>query len=233
MTLRCLFHLHTRHSFDSMMRPARIVEMARSMSVDVLIVTDHDTVRGSEEAALLASGNPRFVIRAAEYKTEIGDVIGLFLKKEVRSRKSMEVVQEIHEQGGLAALPHPYKGHRLSDQLVREVDLIESYNGRCSPVQNRSAAELARNLNKPDIAGCDAHCYGELKAAINEFETGQVASEADVATALLSAPRIAITAPVSRAYEPCSQMIKAFKTRNPWLFAYQAKRLLVLLRESI
>jgi hypothetical protein len=52
--------------------------------------------------------------------------------------------------------------------------------------------------------------------------------------ALLSAPRQIERKPVSGAYRPFSQMVKAVKTRNPVLFLSQSKRLAVtLLRESL
>jgi len=38
----------------------------------------------------------------------LGDIIGLFIEKEIKARSAMEVVREIKEQGGLVMLPHPY-----------------------------------------------------------------------------------------------------------------------------
>jgi predicted metal-dependent phosphoesterase TrpH len=234
MGIRCMFHIHTRRSSDSMMSPRAILDRARKLDIHLLIVTDHETIRGSEDVANLTNGNPAFVLRAGEYKTEKGDIVGLFLQKEITVRNSDELLAEIRRQGGLSVLPHPYKSHRLDDALLSQIDLIEVHNARCSESQNRSAAALAESLRKPVMGGCDAHCVGELGAALMDFACDPPADEQGLRAMLLTAPRTVVTKKVSRAYQPYSQMIKACKTRNPLLFAYQAKQLAtVLAREAL
>jgi predicted metal-dependent phosphoesterase TrpH len=173
----------------------------------------------------LAEGNPQFVIRAGEYKTEKGDLIGLFLAEEIRSRNSNEVVHEIRAQGGLVVLPHPYKGHRLDDALLEQVDLVETFNGRCSSEQNESSRALARRLNKPEIAGSDAHCAAEICAAFTEFEVDHQVGESDLPAIIRTAQRKFLVAPVSRIYQPYSGLIKACRTFDVRLFGYQLKRM--------
>jgi len=197
---------------------------ARQARTDILIVTDHETTRGSEEVSVLANGNPPYVIRAAEYKTEKGDVIGLFLKKEILSRESNEVIREIRRQGGLIVLPHPYKGHTLDPGLIEQMDLIESFNSRCGPEENRLAAELAGKFNKPILGGCDAHCAAEIGSAITQFSLGTLNGEEDLRDVILRAPRQVQVRPVSKIYQPLSQMIKACKTKNAMLLLSQTKR---------
>jgi len=231
MALRCLAHIHTRFSFDSWLSPHKILARARRSGADVLIVTDHNTILGSAEVHRLAQGNPRFTVIAAEYKTEKGDVIGLFLKAEITARQSGEVMDEIHKQGGLVLLPHPYKGHKLDDELLAKVDLIETFNARCSSEENAKAEELSRTLNKPGLAGCDAHCAPELQAVVNEFEA-VAATEHDLRRSLLTSPRRIQIQPVSRIYQPYSQMIKACKTRDARLFLSQIKRMAFLVTEG-
>ena len=234
MPFRCLFHVHTRHSFDSLLAPEKILERARAMRVDVLIVTDHDTLNGALETRAKSQGNPPFVPVAAEYKTEKGDIIGVFLKREIATRRCSEVVKEIHAQGGLVVLPHAYKGHKLDDELLEQVDLIESYNSRCSENENRSAVELSHKGNLPLIGGADAHCLGELRAAMNEFSSDLPGDEQSLRDCLLHAPRKIRTQRVSGVFRPYSQLVKAVKTRDPILFLSQMKRLGVsFLRESL
>src|SRR5580658_787843 len=225
MPFRCLFHLHTRCSFDSILSPGRIIAKSRELQIDVLIVTDHNTIQGSRHTQILARGNPRIVVTAAEYQSEKGDIIGLFLKEEIRSRISHEIIQEIHSQGGLVVLPHPYKGHLLDDELLAGADLIESYNARCSEDENARAVQLARDWNRPFLAGADAHCSLELGAAVNEFSAVPPADEAALRESLLHASRRISKARVSPLCRPYSQLIKSVKTRDPKLFLYHAKRL--------
>ena len=233
MALRCLFHVHTRRSFDSLLRPAAIVNRARKAGADLLIVTDHDSKGGSEDVAEIAGGNPPFVIVAGEYKTDKGDIIGLFLTEEIVSRNSNEVLCRIRQQGGLTVLPHPFKGHKLDEELLSQIDLIETYNARCTTSQNEAAVALAARLQKPVIGGCDAHCGGEIGAVLTEFACDPPRNEQDLRIALLAAPRTIVSKTVSRIYQPYSQLIKACKTRNPLLFAYQIKQLAaVLVKEA-
>jgi len=194
------------------------------MGVDALIVTDHNTIRGSLEVRDVSRGTPAVVV-AAEYQSEKGDIIGLFLKKEILSRRSEEIISDIHAQGGLVVLPHPYKGHLLDGILLSDVDLIESHNARCSPQDNARAEKLARQWNRPVLAGADAHCSLELGAAFNDFRCPAPKSELELRTLLLSGARKAITQRAPSVCRPYSQMVKAAKTRNLRLFLYQAKQL--------
>lgn len=232
MGLVGLFHIHTCRSFDSWLSPATIVNRARKMRADILVVTDHDSKRGSEDVARIAQGDPRFVIGAGEYKTEKGDIIGLFLKEEICSRDSNQVLAEIRRQGGLAVLPHPYKGHRLDIELLSQVDLIETTNARCTDSQNQAATELATRTGKPVIGGCDAHCAAEIGAVVTDFASGAPNDERELRAVLLSAPRSIVSKEISGRYQPYSQLIKAWKTRNPRLFAYQMKRLTATLAKE-
>jgi hypothetical protein len=229
MEFRCLFHLHTRHSFDSLLPAHKIVARTRELNIDALIVTDHNTIRGSLECKQLSQGNPPLIVVAAEYQSEKGDIIGLFLKEEIRSRESEVIVRQIHEQGGLVVIPHPFKGHKLDDQLLASADILETYNARCSPEENEQAARLAANWKRPGIAGADAHCYPELGTAVNEYSGTHVGNESELRTLLMNAPGRPITRKASPIYRPYSQIIKAIKTKNPVLFFYQAKRLVLTL----
>jgi predicted metal-dependent phosphoesterase TrpH len=232
MAFRCLFHVHTRRSFDSLLSPARVLARARQANVDVLIVTDHNTLAGAQEVRALARSNPKFVVMAAEYQTEKGDLIGLFLKEEIRTRLSEEVIEQVHAQGGLVVLPHPYRGHRLDDALLAGTDLIEIHNSRCSAGENASAAALAAKLGRPSLGGPDAHCTAELGAVLNHFSAPVPENESALRESLLCAPRRMEARAISRVFGPYSQMIKAVKTRNPRLFVGQMKHFAVTLVEE-
>jgi predicted metal-dependent phosphoesterase TrpH len=199
------------------------------MRVDVLIVTDHGTIQGSLDVQTLADGKPPMVVTAAEYQSEKGDIIGLFLKEEIRSQRSEEIIEQVHAQGGLVVLPHPFKAHWLDGELLAGADLIEVYNARCSVSDNARAKQLAELWERPFLAGADAHCSLEIGAALNEFLVEAPLSESEFREHLLHAPRRICTQHAPVICQPYSQMIKAFKTRDPELFLYQAKRLALAL----
>ncbi len=230
MPYRCLFHVHTRRSFDSLLSARTILSRSIQSAVQVLIITDHNTIQGSLDAqALTESDAVPLVLTAAEYQSEKGDIIGIFLKEEIQSCRSSEIIYQIHAQNGLVILPHPYKGHKLDDELLSGVDLIETYNGRCSEIDNAKARQLAEKWNLPSIAGADAHCSLELHSAMNEFPLDLPRSALEFREHLLSAPRAFVVNPAPVVCRPYSQMVKAVKTKNPRLFLYQLKRLALTL----
>ncbi|MFA5032030.1 MAG: PHP domain-containing protein [bacterium] len=157
--MKGVFHIHTSYSFDTLMTPARIVNRAKSLGFDFAAITDHDTVKGSLEASALGILP---IIIGAEYFTEKGDIIGLFLTKEITSRKSNEVIAEIRNQGGVVVLPHPCREHKLDAELLSAVDIIEVFNSKCSVRENAEALELAKKYKKVEIAGSDAHFLGNI-----------------------------------------------------------------------
>ncbi len=65
-------HVHTNRS-DGAFSPKEIIKMAVTASIDLLSVTDHDTVCGSAEAIREAKGKPIKVIPGIELSTYVGD----------------------------------------------------------------------------------------------------------------------------------------------------------------
>jgi predicted metal-dependent phosphoesterase TrpH len=97
-----------------------------------------------------------------EIRTELGDIIGLFLMEEISSRELRRVVEEVRSQNGIVMLPHPFKNHRITPDLMSQIDVVEIFNARCSPEENKNAMDLARKHNKPGVFGSDAHLRGEI-----------------------------------------------------------------------
>jgi predicted metal-dependent phosphoesterase TrpH len=104
-------HCHTLSS-DGMVTPAQLVEAARSAKVDLIAVTDHDTMesvnetqsRGEEAGVIVVAGQE--VTTRAPAQTHI---LGWFLEKPIKRGMSIEdTVDAIHAQGGLAIMPHPF-----------------------------------------------------------------------------------------------------------------------------
>ncbi|CUS03405.2 protein of unknown function [Candidatus Promineifilum breve] len=160
-------HMHSRHSFDGLMAPAHIVRIARRRGLAGIAVSDHNTIAGGLEA-VAANHDPDFlVIVGAEMQTEVGDILGLFLTREITSRQSMEVVADIHDQGGIAILPHPYAHHQnLTPALLGCLDGVEIYNGRDKrDYAVQTYAEYANPYRLATVANSDAHLYWEIGRA--------------------------------------------------------------------
>jgi len=184
-------HLHTKHSFDSLVEPRVLAEYAVTLGIHVLAVTDHDSWQGAVETAeeARALGLPLRVILASEVLTDHGDVIALFLEEELWERETAKFCDAVHEQGGLVLLPHPYRWHRLDEELLSRVDLVEVHNARTPPEDNARASTLARERGLPELVGPDAHRLAELGLARVEFDGELPADDAGLKEALLKAPR--------------------------------------------
>lgn len=212
MSRRGLFHVHTWHSFDGLLPPWAYLAHARRAGLDFLCVTDHNTLAGARAVAAANRDPSLEVVIGAEYATERADVIGLFLREEVSSRRFDEVVSEIHAQGGLAVLPHPFR-HRagvLDDEIFAAVDAVEVFNARSSVDENALALAAAVRHDKPQLAGPDAHTLWELLrgGTLVTLEGDQPLREA-----LLSAPRSFSTRRTSRNVRRYSQVVKRLRRR--------------------
>ena len=164
-------HIHSRYSFDSLLKPAQIIDVARKNGLDGVAITDHNTIQGALEAKAYAGGNV-IVIIGAEINTEEGDVVGLFLSKDINSRRFEEVVNEIHSQGGIAILAHPNKRKKIINlNIFGQLDAIEGFNSR-NPEHNVEARNIAAQYNLPAVAGSDAHFAFEIGKAKTILECG-------------------------------------------------------------
>jgi predicted metal-dependent phosphoesterase TrpH len=218
-------HVHTRRSFDCMTPAAAIVDRAVRLGIHVLAITDHDTWQGSVDALdHVAKRNlPLRIVIASEVASEQGDLIGLFLRDDVRQRPGPDFCDEVHEQGGLVLLPHPAKWHRLDEKLLERIDLVEVFNGRTPKEGNAWAAALAHERKLPGLVGPDAHRLGELELARNQFEGDLPADEASLKRALLTAPRTFHTRAGSIWNEWRSQGIRLMKQPDAKLAYYWAR----------
>jgi predicted metal-dependent phosphoesterase TrpH len=175
-------HTHTFCSKDSCNKYDRIVDAVLRADLDGIAVTDHDEFRGALE---LKKRAPFIVIPGEEIKTNRGEIIGLFLRERIApGLDPLETVRQIHDQGGVVYVPHPFdevRGSRIErsalDQVAPHVDIIEVFNARNAlPRFNRRALDYARGRGLLAGAGSDAHTYAEYGRAcvdIPPFETAQ------------------------------------------------------------
>jgi len=232
MIIKGIFHIHTKYSFDSILSPRRIVKYAIKNDYDFIAITDHNTIRGATEAYNYNIKYNDFqklkVIIGAEYATDKGDIIGLFLKEEINSKNSKEVIKKIKEQGGITILPHPFKGHKLDNELMRDIDVVEVYNSRVNLVNNHKVKNLAKRYNKPIIIGSDAHFYGELGLTLMYYEN--ISSVSFSETILCREPKIVKYEKSGWYYETLSQLIKSYKMGDVRILLSQSKRFLYQLK---
>ncbi|MHA1927804.1 MAG: PHP-associated domain-containing protein, partial [Candidatus Thorarchaeota archaeon] len=108
------------------------------------------------------------VFVGAEIKTEYGDVIGLFLNEEIRSRRYHDVIDEIRDQDGIVYLPHPFATYTSVKKMdLSRIHVLEAYNGRMSIYKNLQAKNLGIELGIPVLGGSDAHLQHEVGTVMN------------------------------------------------------------------
>jgi predicted metal-dependent phosphoesterase TrpH len=103
--------MHTSCS-DGWPTPTQLVDHVTALGgLDVIAITDHDTIEGARRAAEHAAGLPLapHVIVGEEVSSHHGHILGLFLEKRVRPGMSAAAtIAAIHDQGGLAVAAHPF-----------------------------------------------------------------------------------------------------------------------------
>jgi len=159
-------HVHSHNSKDSILHPRRIIKEALRKGLNCIAVTDHNTVRGGLELLREAKDFTDFIaIPGVELKTDVGDVILLFVEEEVKIRSFNEVLDYAKSIDALTILAHPYRKHVLVEEAARKVHAIEVLNARTDRSANLKARALALRLNKPMTAGSDAHVAFEIGKA--------------------------------------------------------------------
>jgi predicted metal-dependent phosphoesterase TrpH len=157
------FHVHTSFSYDCPMPPKLVIEAARRRGLDGIAITDHDTVAGALATVDANRHSDFLVIPGIEVKSDLGDIIGLYVGSQIRSHRFADVIREIHDIGGITYLPHPIRtfGAERTKEIHTEhpdIDLWELYNGRYEKAEFVQAREVfdALGIVGP-LCGSDAH----------------------------------------------------------------------------
>jgi predicted metal-dependent phosphoesterase TrpH len=159
------FHVHLKYSRDSCMSPKALVRTAYKKGIDVVAVTDHDTLRGSFETLEVVKNcrSEILVVPGVEVSTTSGHVIGLFIQEDISATNFVEAIEQVKEQDGLVVIPHPFKkSQKFGENEFAMADLIEALNGRATTKENELAMSLGKRVNRPLVAGSDAHFSFEL-----------------------------------------------------------------------
>jgi predicted metal-dependent phosphoesterase TrpH len=212
-------HVHTSASFDSIASPESIVRAAAERGLTHLAITDHDRIEGAIAAREIArtTAPELTVIVGQEVKTRHGDIIGVFLVRDVpRDLSATEAIAEIRSQGGLVGIAHPFdrfRGSLLNEELLGSlaplVDWVETHNARIMVGNgNEQAVAFALAHDLPGVAVSDAHAAMEIGVAYVALE-GDPSSAAGLLAALRSAELVSGRATFFiRAVTPVAKLIQ-------------------------
>jgi len=186
-------HVHTSiGSPDSNLTPPRLLEVAREVGLDGLVITEHDAPWASERLERFRQESGLFVCSGREWETDFGHIIVLGLDSEAQEiKRAAELHRLARAQGAFVILAHPFRffpshsnslfgrqydpssltAAELAQHPVFElVDAIEVLNYACTEKENQLAQEAARMLGKEGVAGSDAHTYTEVGRCVTIFQ---------------------------------------------------------------
>lgn len=222
-------HTHTFFSGDGVSSPEENIAAAREKGLHGFAVTDHNTC--DAVTYLLDKGLLRedgqavdgfLIIPGVEVSTDEGHLlcIGTTLPY-LKGKPAREVVEMIHERGGLAIPPHPYDlfraGIRHETLETLPIDALEVFNAATTLRRyNRHAYEYAQSRGLPMTAASDAHHSEALGTAFTVMNT------TDFSVAGILA-QIVKSNELSQHYITPGDSIR--KTWNNWLRLRRRKRL--------
>ena len=212
------FHIHSRRSYDCVMRPRGIVRAARGRGLSGIAVTDHGTIGGGADVREIAPAD-LLVIVGAEIYTAAGDIVCLFLTDEIRGHDPLDVIAQTHAQGGVAFLPHPLRSHPrpIPAGVLEACDAFEALNSRAGwfapQLHAPDGVNWAPLVTKPGLGSSDAHFYSEIGRAYTSIP-GPV-TEQNLRSALVHGPTTpgGHQGPSRNFY--LSQLVRMVKTRDP------------------
>ena len=169
-------HIHSEYSPDSKSKLKDIFKVAKSRNIDIIAISDHNTVDGSKEARRLTKNDDLLVIPSIEISSLEGHILGFGCEEKIdRDLPAAETIDLIHDQSALAIIPHPYCFYRhgllcKADYKDLKIDAIETKNARfIVGYCNNKAKNLSKNENLPSLGASDAHyfkfvgdCYSKI-----------------------------------------------------------------------
>ena len=177
-------HIHTLSS-DGLNSPQEILEyVEENTNLDVIAITDHDDTEGALRAReLWQQGDYSFdVVVGEEITTLSGHLLALDIKTCIRMFQPLErTIAEIHDQGGLAVVPHPLAWYssglrrwRIESIMAQpdhvHFDGIETFNPSFAGRQTSAEAiALADRLGLAHVGGSDSHSVQTIGTAQTLF----------------------------------------------------------------
>ncbi|WP_280536150.1 PHP domain-containing protein [Halopenitus sp. POP-27] len=174
-------HTHSERSHDGRDPVDLLLEQAAAVGLDAIAVTDHDAIDASIEAADRAAEYGLVGIVGMEVTCAAGHVLAFGIEELVPSGLPYEeTLDRIHDQGGIAVVPHPFQKTRhgvaahIDDDQLASADAIEVYNSRLLTGRaNRKAERFALKRDLPMTAGSDAHVSEMVGQAVTEVDADE------------------------------------------------------------
>lgn len=180
-------HAHTfPASRCSHMRVPELLSKASAVGLDGICVTDHNTFSGGREALKLQEAYDIKVFLGIEVDTREGQVLVFGVEEDIPIYLPIfEILDFVHERGGVVVAAHPFRPLIGLGDLVYEVKLdgIEVLNPKCTPDENFKAKTAAKILKIATTGGSDAHIKERIGTFATSFEK-EIEDEEDLVSAI-------------------------------------------------
>ncbi len=178
-------HIHSIHRFDGTSSISAILKyVADSTDLDVIAITDHDSITGAAEALQLAPAYKVQVIPGCEISTADGHLLALFIDRPIQAGLSLiETLLRVGEQGGVCIAAHPMARGTSSlrfSTIVNALKLpgiekilrgVEAFNGGLVYTRTNPQVEgMAKVLPLAQMGNSDAHVLQMIGAGATEFD---------------------------------------------------------------
>jgi predicted metal-dependent phosphoesterase TrpH len=154
--LKLDLHVHTAGSPDAHTRIRDLPGIIRAKGLDGVAVTEHNNFDPPSFSDVL-------IIPGVEISSRDGHVLALGVREEIPPRLTAdETITRIHDQGGIAIIPHPYdlvsERVKIARLKVRP-DAVETMNADALSfrLSNWFATRDARKFGLPEVGGSDSH----------------------------------------------------------------------------
>lgn len=159
-------HIHSEYSPDSHSKIDDILKVAKNENIDIIAISDHNTVDGTSEVMQKTRNTDILAIPSIEISSSEGHILGFGCEENIpRDLSPEDTIDRIHDLGGLAIIPHPYCFYRhgllhKTDYKNLKIDAIETKNARfIVGYCNGKAKKLSKTEQISELGASDAHYY--------------------------------------------------------------------------
>jgi predicted metal-dependent phosphoesterase TrpH len=167
-------HIHTNLSPCSVINIHELINRARSIGLDGICITDHDTSDSQHELRNINDRGGICVIVGVEYTTYEGDFLVFCDHSDLpRGLNAWELHRHVKRKDGIVIPCHPCRRSRPTNHHILETSqIIEVINGRNSHYENELSKNWlsSKNNGTKGIGGSDAHTINEVGRVVTVFE---------------------------------------------------------------
>lgn len=186
------FHTHTKYSIEpkfgfileirALHGPERLIKTAIKRGLDVLTITDHDTLNGAIIGEKYVKKNKIegfTFIKGEEITTSRGHMLGIGLEEAIKPGLSpQETADRIKAQGGAVIAPHPFGGYGLRDYLTKTkgIDAMEVFSpvywfNSIIKLKTNFYPKFAEKHHFGHVASTDAHVLGIIGKVFTKIKS--------------------------------------------------------------